>query len=332
MIKPRRLAVILAVPVMLLIALGLFIRQPILTSGPAFPAGAAPARLERDVRLFSERFVPRGADRRANLDRAADYIKAEFAAAGAVVSEQVYRFPEMNRSNKSVEMGPFRNVIGVFGPETAERIVVGAHYDAYGPFPGADDNASGTAGLLELARLLGKSPPPMRVELVGYSTEEPPYFATPHMGSAMHATALKAAGVKVRAMISLEMIGYFSDEPGSQAYPAPLLKLYYPSRGNFITVVGNTNSRQLTRRVKKAMSAGRLPVYSITAPVFIPGIDYSDHASYWDVGYPAVMINNTAFYRNRFYHKPGDTADRLDYRRMAEVVDGALAAVLSLAR
>lgn len=332
MVEPRRLAVILAFPVLLLLALGLFMRQPLLTSGPAFPAGAEPARLERDVRIFSERLFPRAVDNRENLDRAADYIKAELAAAGGAVAEQPYRFTEFNRSNKKVELGPFRNIVAAFGPETAERVVVGAHYDAYGPFPGADDNASGAAGLLELARLLGKAPPPLRVELVAYSTEEPPCFATPHMGSAVHADALKESGVKVRAMISLEMIGYFSDEPGSQSYPVPLLKLYYPSRGNFITVVGDPGGIGLTRRVKKAMSAGALPVYSITAPAFIPGIDYSDHASYWAAGYPAVMINDTAFYRNKLYHKPGDTADRLDYKRMALVVDGALAAVLSLAR
>lgn len=332
MIDPRRLAVILSVPALLLLSVGLFLRQPLLFAGPAFPAAAVPARLERDVRLLSTTFAPRAADNRANLDRAADHIKAELAAAGGAVTEQAYRFTEFDRSNKKVELGPFRNIVAAFGPETAERVVVGAHYDAYGPFPGADDNASGTAGLLELGRLLGKASLPMRVELVAYSTEEPPYFATPHMGSAVHAAALAKAGAGVRAMISLEMIGYFSDEPGSQGYPVPLLKLYYPGRGDFITVVGSPRGAALTRRVKKAMSGGPLPVYSITAPAFVPGIDYSDHASYWEAGFPAVMINDTAFYRNKLYHKPGDTADRLDYKRMAQVVDGALAAVLSLAR
>jgi len=332
MVDPKRLAVILGAPVLLLSGLGAFMRQPVLFPGPRFAAAADPVRLERDVRKLSETFAPRAADNLKNLDRAADYLKAELAAAGGAVSEQEYRFTEFNRSNKKIELGPYRNVIAAFGPDTAEKIVIGAHYDAYGPFPGADDNASGTAGLLELARLLGKATLPLRVELVAYSTEEPPYFATPHMGSAVHADALKKAGAKVRAMISLEMIGYFSDEPGSQSYPVPLLKLYYPSRGNFITVVGDPKSIGLTRRVKKAMSSGPLPVYSITAPAFIPGIDYSDHASYWAEGYPAVMINDTAFYRNKNYHKPADTADRLDYKRMAQVVDGALAAVLSLTR
>ncbi|MBI3289403.1 MAG: M28 family peptidase [Elusimicrobia bacterium] len=331
MVDPRRLLVILACPALLLAALGYFMRQPT-PSGPPIPALADPARLERDVRFLSERLAPRDVEHRFNLDLAADHIKSQFSAAGGVVSEQPYRFEEMNRANKRVELGPFRNVIAAFGPDTAERIVVGAHYDAYGPFPGADDNASGTAGLLELARLLGRSPAPLRVELVAYSTEEPPYFATPHMGSALHAAGLKAAGVRIRAMISLEMIGCFSDEPGSQGYPAPMLRLYYPSRGDFITVVGNTGNIGLTRRVKSAMNGGGLAAYSITAPAFIPGIDYSDHASYWEQGYPAVMISDTAFYRNKRYHKPDDDADRLDYRRMAQVVDGTLAAIRDLAR
>ncbi|MBI4061055.1 MAG: M28 family peptidase, partial [Elusimicrobia bacterium] len=195
-----------------------------------------------------------------------------------------------------------------------------------------DDNASGAAGLLELARLLGKDAPAAPTELVAYSTEEPPYFATADMGSARHARALKARGAVIRAMISLEMIGTFSDEPGSQAYPSPLLALYYPSRADFIAVVGDLRNAGLARRVKKAMRAGGLPVYSINAPAFIPGIDYSDHASYWREGYPAVMISDTAFYRNPRYHTSRDTADRLDYRRMAQVVSGAFAAVRDLAR
>ena len=333
MINPRRLVVILlTVPILFLTVLGLFVRQPVLFSSPAIAAGADPALLERYVRLFSIRLAPRDTDEPENLNRVADSIKFLLNEAGGAVTEQEYRFQEMTRNNRRVERGPYRNISAAFGPDTHERIVVGAHYDAFGPFPGADDNASGAAGLLELARLLGKSPPPLRVELVAYSTEEPPYFGTPHMGSAVHAGALKKAGAKVRAMISLEMIGYFSDEPGSQTFPSPVLKLYYPTRGNFITVVGDTSSIRLTRRVKKAMRAGGLPVYSFTGPVYIPGIDYSDHASYWEQGYPAIMVSDTAFYRNMMYHTAGDTADRLDYRRMAKVVDGVHAAVRDLAR
>lgn len=330
----QRIAVILAVPIGLWLVVGLVTRQPVFSSAPGGPPrGADPRRLEGHVRFLAEACFPREVLHPANLDKAAAYIKAQLKASGAAVSEQAFAFEEFNQKNKKVGRGPFRNVIAVFGPETPERIVVGAHYDAFGEFPGADDNASGTAGLLELARLLGKEPPAMKVELVAYSTEEPPYFATEHMGSAHHAAALKEKIAAVRAMISLEMIGYFSDEAGSQKYPIPLLRLYYPGKGNFITVVGRLQDGALIRKVKKSMQgASPLAVYSISGPRAIPGIDYSDQLNYWDRGYPAVMINDTAFYRNLNYHTPRDTPEKLDYKRMAEVVEGVFAAVRDLGR
>jgi Zn-dependent M28 family amino/carboxypeptidase len=226
--------------------------------------------------------------------------------------------------------GTFRNVLAAFGPDTRERIVVGAHYDAAGPYPGADDNASGVAGLIELAHLLGKSPLPLRIELAAFPLEEPPYFATHQMGSAVHAASLKEQGVPVRAMFCLEMIGYFTDEPGSQRFPTPALKPFYPSAGNFIVIAARPEEGALTRRVKRAMrAAGPLPVYSINAPAAVPGIDFSDHRNYWRAGYPAVMITDTAFYRNPNYHTPRDLPETLDYGRMAGVVRGVHAAVLA---
>jgi len=171
----------------------------------------------------------------------------------------------------------------------------------------------------------------MRVELVAYSLEEPPHFRTESMGSAVHAASLEAKKARVRAMISLEMIGCFSDEKDSQAYPLGVLKLLYPSTGNFIAVVGRIGGGRLVRVVKTAMRAAtRLPVESINAPGFIPGIDFSDHLSYWEHGYPAVMVTDTAFYRNPRYHTSDDTPDTLDYERMALVVDGVVAAVRAL--
>ncbi len=224
-------------------------------------------------------------------------------------------------------------MLAQFGPDTKERIVVGAHYDAAGPYPGADDNASGVAGLIELAHLLGKATLPLRVELVAFTLEEPPHFATFQMGSAVHAASLKKQGVSVRLMVSLEMIGYFSDASGSQGFPTPALKPFYPSAGNFITIVGKPSEGALVRRVKKAMQAASpLPVYSINAPQTVPGIDFSDHRNYWQAGYPAVMLTDTAFYRNKNYHTEQDTPETLDYRRMALVVEGIYAAVLAEAR
>jgi Zn-dependent M28 family amino/carboxypeptidase len=268
-------------------------------------------------------FFPRDAGHPENLDRVAAYIRQEFEQAQGRVAEQPYEANDRT----------YRNVIARFGPDTKERIVVGAHYDSAGKQPGADDNASGVAGLIELAYLLGKTPLPVCVELVAFTLEEPGYFRTAQMGSAIHARSLKKQGIPVRVMFSLEMIGYFTDAPHSQSFPVSILAAFYPSQGNFIAVVGKLDQISVVRRVKKAMrSASSLPVYSINAPRFVPGIDFSDHLNYWEAGYKAVMITDTAFYRNPNYHTWRDTADTLDYQRMAMVVQGVHTAVLAFAQ
>lgn len=303
-----------------LLLLGLFARARA-AARPA--AGVDPARLEAHVRALAG-FAPRDEGHPENLDRAAAYVRRELQRAGGRVEDQAFE----------VSGEVYRNVIARFGPESRERIVVGAHYDAAGPYPGADDNASGVAGLIELAHLLGKNPPPLRVDLVAYTLEEPPHFAGLTMGSAIHASSLKKQGVRLRAMIGLEMIGYFTDESGSQQFPAPGLSLLYPSRGNFIAVVGKLGQGPLVRRIKKTMARGAapLPVESITAPTSFPGVDLSDHRNYWAAGYQAVMITDTAFLRNPHYHRASDRPETLDYKRMARVVEGVFAAVKGLAR
>ena len=279
------------------------------------------ARLEQDVRELSQQLLPRDQTHAENLDRVAAYIHARLAESGGRVSEQPFTI-----SGKT-----YRNVICAFGPETPERIIIGAHYDSYHEYPAADDNASGVAGLIELARLLSAVKLPGQVDLVAYTLEEPPYFGTPHMGSVVHAQSLRKEGISVKAMLSLEMIGYFSDAPDSQNFPIALLRALYPSQGNFIAVVGSLGESGLVRRVKRAMiGVAALPVYSINAPRFIPGLDFSDHLSYWKEGYPALMITDTAFYRNRNYHTADDTPEKLDYRRMAMVVAEVYAAVIDL--
>lgn len=282
-----------------------------------------PARLERHVRMLSETLVPRDAGHPANLDRVAAYVREEFERAGGRVSEQTFQ----------VDRSTYRNMIACFGPETRDRIVVGAHYDACGEWPGADDNAGAVAGLIELAHLLGKTPPKVLVELVAFSLEEPPFFGTSEMGSAVHASSLKTQGRQVRIMICLEMIGYFSDRERSQQFPSGLLEAFYPTTGNFIAVVGRMDQIAAVRRVKRAMRrASPLPVYSINAPELLPGIDFSDHRSYWQAGFKAVMITDTAFYRNENYHSARDTADTLDYKRMAMVVQGVYGTVLDFVK
>ena len=326
--RRRRLARIMLVLCLILATLGVlawfWITQP-LFSQPQMgqTISVDPARLETDVRELSEHLLPRDQTHPSNLDRTAAYIRARLAETGGRLSEQPF----------TISGNTYRNLICSFGPQSNERIIVGAHYDSYHEYAAADDNASGVAGLIELARLLSHTNLPLQIDLVAYTLEEPPYFGTPHMGSVMHAQSLLKDGVKVKAMLSLEMIGYFSDAPDSQSFPLSLLRAFYPSRGNFIAVVGSLGEGGMARRVKRAMiGSSSLPVYSINAPRFVPGVDFSDHLSYWKAGYTALMITDTAFYRNHNYHTANDTAEKLDYRRMAMVVAGVYGAVIELSR
>ena len=298
--------------------------QPLFVRSPTSTAGLVdPTRLQEHVVKLSRELVPRDEGHIENLDRVAEYIKNEFSKTSARISEQPYR----------VEGKSYRNIMAQFGPIGGKRVVIGAHYDTAGPLPGADDNASGVAGLIELARLFDKQTPSMLIELVAFTLEEPPYFRTTGMGSSVHAKSLRAQNADVLAMLSLEMIGYFSEADGSQHFPAAILQAFYPTRGNFIAVVGRISDGLLTRRLKSAMVRGTsLPVYSINAPAFVPGVDFSDQLNYWDAGFRAVMITDTAFYRNTHYHTANDTAEKLDYNRMAMVVEGVYAGIREIAQ
>lgn len=288
-------------------------------------------RLRVHVQTLSETFFPRNAPNIENLNKVASYIKEEFKKANGNVLEQPYKIDD--KMYKNIVDKTYKNIIAEFGPESDERIIIGAHYDAAGELPGADDNASGVAAIIELAYLLGKAKLPMKVELVAFTLEEPPFFDTEFMGSAIHAKSLKEKDIKVRLMISVEMVGYFSDLPNSQEFPLSLLNLIYPTTGNFIILVGNLENGLTLRKVKKAMQkVTSLPVYSINAPRSIPGIDFSDHLNYWNLGYNALMVSDTAFYRNKNYHTKRDTAEKLDYRRMAMVVDGLYNIVLETSK
>ena len=296
----------------LVILLGLAaaaVTQPTFRALPAVPGLAAdPGILRRHVEALT-RISPRDSDHPENLERAAAYIQSAFGRTHARVHGQA--FQARGRT--------YHNVVAELGPETGPLLVIGAHYDAFGDFgpnPGADDNASGVAGLLELARLLDGRRLASPVELVAYTNEEPPWFGSPWMGSAVHARSLK--GRAVRGMICLEMIGYFTE---TQPVPNALFRLLYPKRGDFIAVAGRWSDRALTRHVKRAILGTGFPARSFTAPRDA-GIDASDQRSYWDQGIPAVMVTDTADIRNPHYHAPGDVAGSLDYGRMAGVVAG----------
>ncbi|MCC3153908.1 M28 family peptidase [Hymenobacter sp. BT770] len=283
------------------------------------------SRLHADVAFLTNLHPARNCHNLQSLNKAADYIKGCFEKLQTTVSEQAFL----------ADGRRYRNIIASFGPPEAERLIVGAHYDVCGDQPGADDNASAVAGLLETARLLHLSRAPLRhrIDFVAYPNEEPPYFATEHMGSAVHARALHAAKAKVRGMLCYEMIGYFSDEPNSQSFPNEALAQLYPSTGNFIVVVGKTGQEAFTQQVQALMQphAGSLDVQRINLPEALGGLaGLSDHRNYWAQGYNAVMINDTSFLRNPHYHQKSDTIETLDFPRMAQVVDGAFGALLGL--
>jgi Zn-dependent M28 family amino/carboxypeptidase len=306
------------------------VTQPGVMPGVTHPPEVDAERLKAHVRHLSVDLHPRAAGPSGRLDAVADYVAAELRASGAEVRVQAF----------SVGPARHRNLVARFGPADGAPLVIGAHYDSHDgshddsegdATPGADDNASGVAGLLELARLLARDPPPRPVELVAYTLEEPPYFRSADMGSAVHAQSLRAAGREPRLMLALEMIGTFSDEPGSQRYPVAGMPLVYGDRGDFIAVVGRLERFGMAREVKAAVAgASALRVQSINAPTALQGIDFSDHLSYWALGMPALMVTDTAFLRNRHYHEAGDSWEKLDYRRMAQVVQGVWAVTRAL--
>lgn len=286
------------------------------------PALSQPDILRRHVEFLTSTPSFRNHVNTGVLNIVAEYISDDFKKYCNGVKFQDFK----------VDGREYKNVICTFHGESDERIVIGAHYDVEGEQAGADDNASGVAGLLDLARIVHSSDrPSATIELVAYTLEEPPHFETKNMGSYVHAKSLKDSGAKVKLMLSLEMIGYFSDEADSQSYPLPGMELIYGNVGNFISVVANLSHWGLSGRIAELMRMDSpLPVHLIRAPAIIPGIDYSDHRNYWIFNYPAVMITDTSFYRNPNYHLPTDTADTLDFDRMAQVVNAVFNTVMEL--
>jgi Zn-dependent M28 family amino/carboxypeptidase len=204
-----------------------------------------------------------------------------------------------------------------------ESVIIGAHYDTVSGTPGADDNASAVAVLLELCHTLKDYRPQRTLKIIFFVLEEPPSFMTPTMVSFVCAQQARDRGERIHGMISLEMVGYFNEAEGSQAFPVPGLQWIFPDRGNFIGVVGNVHSRELTLAVAEALKVGStLPVEHLVALPFIPGIGLSDHGSFWKMGFRAVMVTDTAFYRNPNYHSSKDTIETLRFDKMSQLVSG----------
>jgi Zn-dependent M28 family amino/carboxypeptidase len=201
-------------------------------------------------------------------------------------------------------------------------VVVGAHYDTVPGTPGADDNASGVAALLELARLLRGNPSRKTLVLTAFVNEEPPFYGSRNMGSIVYARELKEKNARVEVMLSLEMIGYFG-KGYPQRFPLPGMEFFYPRTGDFVAVVGNFPSRRAVSRIRRGINKfSQIRARSLTAPEFFGGINLSDHASFWSHGFPAIMVTDTSFFRNRHYHQESDTIDTLNFEQMAEVVRG----------
>lgn len=259
------------------------------------------------------------------LDAASDYIARSLSDSGYAVERQTFDARGHTCANLIAELPG--------GDRADEIVLVGAHYDTVVDCPGANDNASGVAAVLALARLWAAARPARTLRLLAFANEEAPYFGDPQaMGSWVYARRCHQRNEKIVAMVSLETIGYYSDQPRSQRYPPPL-GLFYPSEGNFIGFVGNLRSRQLVRDVIESFRRhARFPSEAAALPESVPGVGWSDHWAFWQEGYPALMVTDTAPFRYPYYHTPQDTSEKLDYASMARVVAGVSDVLLELAR
>jgi len=279
--------------------------------------------LRQHVYYLADQIGERNVPHPAALHAAQAYITQAWHEQGYNVEEQIL-----------VEQGiPCANLeINQRGNEQTEQLIlIGAHYDSVRGSPGANDNGSGVAALLELSRLFRSSTTARSVRFVAFVNEEPPYFFTRSQGSRSYARAAHQRGDDIRLMLSLETMGYYSEEPHSQAYP-PLFNLFYPDTANFISLVSNFRSRKAMLKLAQAFkNSSNFPLQHIATFALIPGVAWSDHLSFWMHRYKALMVTDTAFYRYPYYHSAQDTADKLDYTRLAQVCDGLFKAVSLLA-
>lgn len=283
-------------------------------------------RLRGHVEMLAGAIGPRNVDRPDQLTEARNYLHGVLKTQSSGAVGEMW-FEAIDRG-----AGAENIVLEVPGVSRPEVVVVGAHYDSCDDSPGANDNGSGVAVALELARAVARRPAASSVRIVFFANEEPPFFQRPGMGSRTNSANAKRRGDPIRAMVSLETMGFYSEEPASQRYPWPV-GLLYPSKGNFIAFVGDLGSRAL---VHAAIGAFRkstpFPSEGAALPATFPGVDWSDHWSFRQEGYPAIMVTDTAVYRDPHYHRPTDTADRLNYDALARVTTGIEAVVRDLAR
>jgi hypothetical protein len=280
-------------------------------------------RLETHIRYLSEEIGPRNLSHPGSLEKAFTYLGGVCHEIGYVTAEQVFDVGQNAARNLEVE------IQGSKQPD--EIIVVGAHYDTQANAPGADDNGSGVAGLLEVARLLRGKTFARTLRYLAFVNEEPPYFHSQTMGSLVYAKRSREREENILGMVALEMIGCYSNQKGSQQYPRPF-NLVFPSRGNFIGFIGNASSASFLRQcIGFFRESASFPSEGAVCPDRIPDAGFSDHWSFWQQGYPGIMVTDTAYFRNTYYHTPEDTADKLDFESMARVVHGLAGMVEGLA-
>jgi Zn-dependent M28 family amino/carboxypeptidase len=280
--------------------------------------------LKRDISFLAGAIGDRNTVHYKALQDTAQFIEDAMKSQGYKVDSQEY----------VVDGRRVRNLVAEIkgGLRSTEIVVIGAHYDTVLDCPGADDNTSGIAALLELARILRTKHPARTLRFIAFVNEEPPYFQTANMGSWVYARQVHSRRENIIAAISLETIGLYSDVQGSQHYPAGF-NLLFPSKGNFIGFVGNLSSRRLVREmVRSFRETTSFPSEGVAAPEWVGGVGWSDHWSFWQEGYPAVMVTDTAPFRNKNYHLPSDTPDTLDYDRTARVVQGLARVITDLAQ
>lgn len=289
------------------------------------------AELDKRLRLHVDRLAgligPRHLGKLSAFQAAATYVERELAKLGDEVVREPYPVKDIEVANAYIERQ---------GESAADQIVVvGAHYDSVPTTPGADDNASAVAVLIEVARLLRNVRCPRTIRFVSFACEEPPHFYTETMGSQIHARACRQRRERITAMVCLEMLGFYTDEPHSQRLPEGIprwLSWAFPKRGNFLASVGNLRSLRTVWQFDRGFRrASRLPLFSIALPELIQAIRLSDNSSFWDQGYSALMITDTSFLRNPHYHQATDTPDTLDYARMALATLGVAGGVARLA-
>lgn len=289
-------------------------------------------RLREHLHVLTVNIGERSISRPENLKQTAAYIASFYRDLGLTVDKQAYSYPALPVDNIIAEIS--------FCENPKQRLLLGAHYDSVSGTVGADDNASAIAVQLEVARLLSqqsnKDALDLAIRFVSFALEEPPAYGTRYMGSRVYAKMARAQKENIDGMICLEMVGYACHEPGCQNYPFPLMFMDYPETGNFIGIVSNFKSRGFAKRLLAQFQKNEdLPVIKLTVPFngrIMPAVRLSDHASFWDRGYKAVMVTDSAFFRNPYYHTAGDTMDKLDFEFMAEVVESLMIFFLSYQR